>query len=94
MRMSQSPYSQRTTSSRVIGRRSLVIHRRRADLKSPPRVRVKVTFQNPKGQSATVERTLDGGKVTATIDPSFNVPSILLEAGLLMPARLAAASPG
>lgn len=60
------------------------------DLKSPPRVRVKLTFQNPKGQSATVDRTLDGGKMTGTVDPSFNVPSILLEAGLLMPARLAA----
>jgi len=60
-----------------------------AELKSPPRVRVKLTFQDSKGNSATVERTLDGGKVTATVDPSFDVPSILLEAGLLMPARLA-----
>src|SRR6266481_617669 len=60
-----------------------------AELKSPPRVRVKLTFQDTTGKSATVERTLDGGKVTVNADPSFDVPSILLEAGLLMPARLA-----
>ena len=59
------------------------------DLKSPPRVRVELTFQNSKGETAKVQRTLDGGKVTTTTDPSFDVPSILLEAGLLMPARLA-----
>lgn len=46
------------------------------DLKSPPRVRVAVTFRNPKGESVKAERTLDGGKVTATIDPGFEVPSI------------------
>jgi hypothetical protein len=60
-----------------------------ADLKSPPRVRVALTFQNPKGELAKVERTLDSGKVATTMDPPFAVPSILLEAGLLMPARLA-----
>ncbi len=59
------------------------------DLKSPPRVRVALTFRNSKGEDAKVERTLDGGKVTTAIDPGFDVPSILLEAGLLMPARLA-----
>jgi energy-coupling factor transporter ATP-binding protein EcfA2 len=59
-----------------------------ADLKSPPRVRVALTFKNAKGEDAKVERTLDGGKVTTTIHPGFDVPSILLEAGLLMPARL------
>ncbi len=60
-----------------------------ADLKSPPHVRVVLTFQDPQGGVAKVERTLDGGKVTATIDPSFEVPSVLVETGLLMPARLA-----
>jgi energy-coupling factor transporter ATP-binding protein EcfA2 len=59
-----------------------------ADLKSPARVRVALTFKNSKGEDAKVERTLDGGKVTTSIDPGFDVPSILLEAGLLMPARL------
>ena len=59
------------------------------DLKLSPRVRVALTFLNPKGESVKAERTLNGGKVTATIDPGFEVPSILLEAGLLMPTRLA-----
>lgn len=60
-----------------------------ADLKSPPRVRVRLTFQNPQSEVAKVERTLDGGDVTPSIDPGFEVPSVLLETGLLMPARLA-----
>lgn len=60
-----------------------------ADLKSPARVRVQLTFQDPKAGVARVERTLDGGKVTTSIDPGFEVPSVLLETGLLMPARLA-----
>jgi hypothetical protein len=60
-----------------------------ADLKSPARVRVSLAFQNPQGGVAKVERTLDGGKVTTSIDLGFEVPSILLETGLLMPGRLA-----
>jgi energy-coupling factor transporter ATP-binding protein EcfA2 len=60
-----------------------------ADLKSPPRVRVQLTFQNPQGGIARVARVLDGGKVTTSTDSNFEVPSILLETGLLMPARLA-----
>ncbi len=61
-----------------------------ADLKLPPRVKVKLTFQDPKAGVATVERTIDGCKVTINTEPSgFEVPSILLETGLLMPARLA-----
>jgi len=59
-----------------------------ADLKSPARVRVQLTFQDPQAGIAKVERTLDGGKVTASIDPGFEVPSVFLETGLLMPARL------
>ena len=58
------------------------------ELRSPPRVRVRLAFEDPRGSVAMVERTLDGGKVTVSIDPCFQVPSILLEAGLLMPARL------
>jgi len=60
-----------------------------ADLKSPAHVRVQLTFQNPKAGVAKVQRTLDGGKVTTNIDSGFEVPSVLLETGLLMPARLA-----
>jgi SOS-response transcriptional repressor LexA/energy-coupling factor transporter ATP-binding protein EcfA2 len=60
-----------------------------ADLKSRPRVRVLLAFQNAQGGVAKVERKLDGGRVTTSIDSSFEVPSVLLEAGLLMPARLA-----
>ena len=60
------------------------------DLKSPAKVRVALTFKNSKGQDAQIERMLDGGKVTTTISPDFDVPSILLETGLLMPARLTA----
>ena len=61
-----------------------------ANLKSPPHVKVKLEFRNPAGHSATVKRTLDGGTVSVAIDPGFEIPSILLEAGLLMPTRLAA----
>ena len=60
-----------------------------ADLMSPAYVRVQLTFQSPDGSTAKVERTLDGGKVTPVIDPAFEVPSVLIETGLLMPARLA-----
>lgn len=61
-----------------------------ADLKSSIRVRVQLTFQNPQAGVAKVERLLDGGEVTTSIDsPEFKVPSVLLETGLLMPARLA-----
>jgi hypothetical protein len=60
-----------------------------ADLRSPPRVRVRLVFQNPQDEVANVERILNGGKVSLTIDPNLAMPSILLETGLLMPARLA-----
>ena len=60
-----------------------------ADLASLARVRVQLTFQNSDGSTAKVERTLDGGKVTSVRDPAFEVPSVLIETGLLMPARLA-----
>ena len=60
-----------------------------ADLQSPPHVYVKLTFQNSDGSIASVERTLDDGKVTSVIDPTFVVPPVLIETGLLMPARFA-----
>ena len=59
------------------------------DLNSPPRVRVQLTFQASDGSTSKVERTLDGAKVTSAIDSTFDVPSVLVETGLLMPARLA-----
>lgn len=59
------------------------------DLKLQPYVRVKLTFKNSQDTAAVVERVLDGGNVSATTDPSLDIPSILLETGLLMPARLA-----
>jgi len=58
------------------------------DLKSLPHVRVRLEFEDPQGEVAAVERMLDGDKLTASVDPRFQMPSILLEAGLLMPARL------
>jgi energy-coupling factor transporter ATP-binding protein EcfA2/flagellar motility protein MotE (MotC chaperone) len=59
------------------------------DLKSPPRVRVQLTFRDPRSVDAKVERTLDNGKVTTNIDAGLEVPAVLLETGLQMPARLA-----
>lgn len=59
-----------------------------ADLTSPARVRVQLTFESPGGATLKVERTLDDGKVTPVTDPAFEVPSVLVETGLLMPARL------
>ena len=52
-------------------------------------MRVELTFQASDGSTAKVERTLDSGKVTSTIDPQFDIPFVLIETGLLMPARLA-----
>jgi hypothetical protein len=60
------------------------------DLRSSPHVRVLITFGNARGDIAEVERMLDGGRLTSRTTPDFDVPSILLEAGLLMPARLGA----
>ena len=60
-----------------------------ADLQTPPHVYVKLTFQNSDGSIASVVRTLDGGKVTSVVDPTFVVPPVLIETGLLMPARFA-----
>ena len=60
-----------------------------ADLQSPPRVQVQLTFQNSDGSIAKVERTLDRGEITSVTDPAFAIPSVLIEAGLLMPARFA-----
>jgi ATPase involved in DNA repair len=61
-----------------------------ADLKVPSHVSVKLVFQDPEAKVAKVERSLNGSKVTTITEPAgFEVPSILLETGILMPARLA-----
>lgn len=53
-----------------------------------PSVSVELTFTNPAGAKATVRRAYDGKKMTHVVDPQLNIPSTLLEAGLLMPLRL------
>ena len=60
-----------------------------ADLQSPPRVHVRLTFEDSDGSTANVERSLQGGSVTSSIDSAFTIPLILIETGLLMPARFA-----
>ncbi len=57
-------------------------------LKSPPNVTVEIVFLNAAGTRATARRHFDGKNVTYAADPALQIPSILLEAGLLMPARM------
>jgi hypothetical protein len=60
-----------------------------ADLKvAPPLVSVEITFSDPTGTLATMSRKFDGKDTALSFDPKLNIPSILVEAGLLMPARL------
>lgn len=58
------------------------------DLKNPPSVTVEIIFTDPVGARASYKRCFDGKDTATVIDPNLNIPSILLEAGLLMPARL------
>ena len=58
------------------------------DLKLSPSVSVEITFRNPTGTLAVAKRNFDGKNTTESVDPGLHIPSILLEAGLLMPARL------
>jgi len=60
----------------------------KAELTSAPNVRVTLTFQSPSGTSAEIERTLCGDEVKESKDPALRIPMILLETGILMPARL------
>jgi hypothetical protein len=60
-----------------------------SDLVLGPKVSVELTFTNPKGSIAVIRRSFDGKRMLHSVDPIINVPSILLEAGLLMPSRLA-----
>lgn len=59
-----------------------------SDLKNPPSVAVEIIFADPAGVQASYKRSFDGKDMITVIDPSLSIPSILLEAGLLMPARL------
>src|SRR6185437_16547469 len=59
-----------------------------ASLKSPPNVSVEIIFSNATGTQVSARRHFDGKTVTYTADPALQVPTILLEAGLLMPARM------
>jgi hypothetical protein len=61
-----------------------------ADLAVPPRVRVQLEFVDEHGKTAIVERILEKGVINSNIDPQFDVPSVFLETGLLMPSRLSA----
>lgn len=58
-------------------------------LKSIPKASVKLTFLDSEGNSATISRTLDNGRIFEARSPDFDVPPILLETGIVMPARLA-----
>ena len=59
-----------------------------ASLKTPPNVSVEIVFSNAAGTQVSARRHFDGKNVTYTPDPALQIPTILLEAGLLMPARI------
>lgn len=59
-----------------------------AKLSADPHVRVTLTFVDPAGATATVERVLKDGVVRQMRDPAFEVPDIFVETGLLMPSRM------
>jgi hypothetical protein len=59
-----------------------------ASLKTQPNVSVEVLFSNPTGTQVSARRQFDGKNVTYTVDPALQIPTILREAGLLMPARM------
>ena len=64
------------------------------DLKDVATTQVKLVFTGPSGEQALASRILvapaDGdAKITANIDPQLTTTPQLIEAGLLMPARLA-----
>ena len=58
-------------------------------LKQLPDVKVRLTFSHSSSGRATVERALSQGIVTQTVSPNFYVPPVLIETGILMPARMA-----
>ncbi|WGM40184.1 AAA family ATPase [Caulobacter sp. NIBR1757] len=58
-------------------------------LSANPLVRVTLTFVDPNGSTAQVERLLKDGEIIPPQSPTLQVPDIFLETGLLMPARMA-----
>lgn len=60
-----------------------------AELSTSPRVRVRLEFMDDAGITAIVERILESGAIKHSVDPRFDVPSVFIETGVLMPARLA-----
>lgn len=59
----------------------------KAYLDSSPKVRVTLTFHSHLGP-AKIERSLCGDEVKESRDPALEIPMILLETGVVMPARL------
>ena len=59
-----------------------------ASLKTAPKVSVELVLSDAEGRRASVRRQFDGAKVTYSADPALLIPSILIETGLLMPARM------
>lgn len=58
-------------------------------LATNPFVQVNLTFKNPAGDEAAVERTLRNGQISHNVDPRLELPPVLIETGLMMPIRLA-----
>jgi hypothetical protein len=61
----------------------------KAGLSDTPSARVKLVFANPASEEASVERVMSGASAAKTADPRLKIPDILIETGLMMPARLA-----
>lgn len=59
-----------------------------ADAGKTPTVRVKLTFRDSGGQTATVERKLVGDRVSTSVSPNFQIAPPFIELGLLMPSRI------
>lgn len=60
-----------------------------SDVKQVPKAKVVLTFQNPANATAKIETSLTGEVLTSNVDASLDIPNVLMEAGLLMPARMA-----
>jgi hypothetical protein len=59
-----------------------------ASLGRRPNVSVEIIFSNAAGTKVSARRYFDGEKTTYSADRGLQIPSILLEAGLLMPSRM------
>ncbi|MBC7463164.1 MAG: AAA family ATPase [Actinobacteria bacterium] len=60
----------------------------RSQLATSPAVFVKLTFKDPTGRAAALQRNLRNGVVSLSVDPALQFPTVLVECGLMMPARL------